>query len=313
MQIQNYGLTLAIAIVLSIALTATLYRKDWEKHLSFWALALPLGLFGSRLLYLVPNFKYYFEEVSYPLATLFFWDGGLSLFGAILGIICALYLFFKRNCMENKIAFQNVLFSSVWLFIAGLRLAEGFTNMGLGRPFPADTNSFFVLVNGSFGRLAVYRIEVVFALLLLVICIFFHKNLEKKVQSYPYIAWFSLLILAASQMVFVSLRNDEHMIMGFVYLQQVLFAFFAIYLLYYFRGKLPKEKRLSGWLFHSIVLILAAIAFAMEFVVDGRLHFPINLFGISPDWRNYLIISLVSLGFISLGGQMLKNLYNQEK
>lgn len=311
MQIQNYGFTLAVFILLSIALTYLLYRKEWNKQLSFWGMALPVSLLSARLFYLLPNLKYYFGEVSYPLATLFFWDGGLSLFGAMLGLLLSLRVFFKNNTLEDNSAFQNALLTSLWLFIAGLRFAEGFTNMGLGRPFPADSAGLFQILNGSFARLAVHQIECVFALLLLIFFVVLYKKNEGQKKSHPYIAWLSLLLLSASQLVFVSLRNDEHMIMGFVYIQQVLFALFTLFFLYFLRKKLQKEHRMPSYLFYGIVFVLVAIAFAMEFVVDGRLHFPFQIFSLPADWRNYLVISLVALGFVALGVQMIRSIDKQ--
>lgn len=311
MQIQTYGLLLALSLLCSIVITHFLSKEKMEAQRSFWAIALPLSFLGSRLLYILPNLRYYLEEISYPLAMLFFWDGGLSLFGALLGFLLAMSIAKKRGIFADFHRFANAAFTTLWLFVCGMRFAEGFAGMGLGKPFDAENGGLFIVNIYDYSHLAVYRLEAVFAAIMLVASLILFSKMYRKDDKVmdSYLGMLSLLMLSVSQVVFESMRNDGHLLIGFIHVQQVLFAVLIVSLLYYIRSRLPIQSRINSWLLLALVIVLVGIDFAMEFVVDGRLNLPLSLFGMSSFARNYLIISLVSACFAAIGIHFLCQLY----
>lgn len=306
---QTYGLIVAVSLLLCMVITHLLGKERFEKQVTFWGTALPLAFIFSRLFYVLPNLQYYFEEISYPLAIVYFWDGGASLFGALIGLLLALY--WSKDKVSKR--YVDALFVGLWVLVAGMRIAESFTGMGLGRPSADGVENFFVIVKNDYAHLAVYRLEAIFALLMFIVSLYLFLKLQQKGASlkHAYLSYFLLIMLSASQVVFESLRNDDHMLIGFVHVQQVMFAIFMIALMFVIRFKLNRDKRINIWLMIALILILFLIDFAMEFVVDGRLHFPIPFFGFSPFARNYIIISLVSICFMVLGAIQLIQLYKE--
>lgn len=94
-----YGLTIAIGILVSLFLTERLCRSRdmdtsvlWE--LSFWLIL--VGVIGARIYHVADFWEVYSTN---PIAALYVWNGGLSIFGAlIIGIpTAALYLRAKKQ------------------------------------------------------------------------------------------------------------------------------------------------------------------------------------------------------------------------
>ncbi len=93
--IHYYGLTMALAVFLAYFLAlkrAPKYgiEKKLAEDLIFWLCV--GGFLGARLYHILSSFFYY---QSHPLEMLQVWHGGLSIYGAVLGGVLALYLFIK--------------------------------------------------------------------------------------------------------------------------------------------------------------------------------------------------------------------------
>ena len=91
--ISMYALVLVVAVTVGLLLMHGLCRKKGLKGttaLNFALLALPLGLIGARLFYVVNRFSV-FQEAGLELITKL-WFGGYALWGGILGIVLAILL-----------------------------------------------------------------------------------------------------------------------------------------------------------------------------------------------------------------------------
>lgn len=81
------------------------------------------GLIGSRLLYVLENLQFYFYEINFYsfLRIFFIWeDKGLSLFGALLGIIGSL-IYFSYKEKEQTLKWLDILTISI---ISGLSIGH---------------------------------------------------------------------------------------------------------------------------------------------------------------------------------------------
>lgn len=97
-EIQYYGLMVALGMLFGLLITSKLAKKRGFKNDDIWLLALfvfPLAILGARIYYcLFYDHNYTFWEFWR------IWDGGIAVYGAIIGgaIAVALYcLIFKKN------------------------------------------------------------------------------------------------------------------------------------------------------------------------------------------------------------------------
>lgn len=123
-EVYSYGIILAIACFVGVYTAYLLFKKfcDVKNPDCIWDIApfvVISGIFGARLYYCLLNFSYYFSN---PLEVFYMRQGGLSIHGAILAGILALY-FGSRKC---KVSFLKLLDS----FAVGTILAQSFGRWG---------------------------------------------------------------------------------------------------------------------------------------------------------------------------------------
>ncbi|MBI2919435.1 MAG: prolipoprotein diacylglyceryl transferase [Chloroflexi bacterium] len=80
-----YGLAIFAAVVVAVALVVRWAKQrgipsDWIYNVAMWGIV--GGIIGARLFTLIDTFDYYVEN---PMAIFALWEGGLAIFGAILG------------------------------------------------------------------------------------------------------------------------------------------------------------------------------------------------------------------------------------
>jgi len=78
-----------------------------------------ISILGARVYFLIQNFQSYFYEISSQtlLNTLFIWDKGLSLTGAIISFTIAFYILCKKN-EQNFLKWLDVIIPSFILAMA---------------------------------------------------------------------------------------------------------------------------------------------------------------------------------------------------
>ncbi|NLP17997.1 MAG: prolipoprotein diacylglyceryl transferase [Firmicutes bacterium] len=90
--IRWYGLLIASAILIGIYLaTREVEREgiDLDQFFNVLLAAIPGGLIGSRLFYVIFRWDYY---SLHPLETVMIWEGGLAIHGAIIGGLLVGYI-----------------------------------------------------------------------------------------------------------------------------------------------------------------------------------------------------------------------------
>ncbi len=106
------------AIVLGIREEKRLgLKEDTVIDLAFWAI--PLGLIGARTYYAIFNWQVFADD---PLGVLRIWEGGIAIYGAIIGGIIGVLLFARRRRL-NPLVLTDML-------VPGLSLAQGIGRWG---------------------------------------------------------------------------------------------------------------------------------------------------------------------------------------
>lgn len=95
--IRWYGIIIAIGFLLAVAYcmkrakSFSILQDDFVDML-FWAM--PLGIVGARLFYVLFNLDYYKND---PLSIIKTWNGGLAIFGGILAASLTIWFFCRRR------------------------------------------------------------------------------------------------------------------------------------------------------------------------------------------------------------------------
>ena len=235
-----YGLALAASVLAYLCLAGVL---GYVKRLPagtvrvFALFALPMGLVLSRAAFCLANLDYFTETISQPLRMLAFWDGGYSLLGALCGLVVAAYVASRIQKVRFG-ALLDVATVPLGLLLAGFRLAEGLTGqLGVGRQLDvgalAEKMPWLFLTDHlgtlTLYRLAVYRYEAIAALLVLAFALwlFFNRSIRRKAKLGD-VAMIVFALFGASQVVLESLRDDGHMLLGFIRVQQLGYALMPI-------------------------------------------------------------------------------------
>ena len=221
--VTGYGLGCALAFLAGLVLMGICCkakRITYSVFIRTACLMIPLVLLMSRLIYVLANCTYYFTTLSKPALMLNFWDGGYSLMGAIFGACLACVLAGKG--LRGKLL--DAAAPGVMLACVIERIIEEGTGMGLGRIVESDfvySFPFCVAADASGADVhAVNRYEAVaaFILLAVVLILFIHmKNMQP-----GDLMLIALVLFGCTQVVLESLRDDGHMVVHFVRIQQVL-------------------------------------------------------------------------------------------
>ncbi|MDQ5951558.1 MAG: phosphatidylglycerol---prolipoprotein diacylglyceryl transferase, partial [Patescibacteria group bacterium] len=93
---HTYGVIIAVAIAATIKIAELHLGKNTKKNEAFWDASVWMlvgaGL-GSRLWHVITDWHLYSAS---PIQSIYIWRGGLSIIGALIGVILAAWLFTKK-------------------------------------------------------------------------------------------------------------------------------------------------------------------------------------------------------------------------
>jgi prolipoprotein diacylglyceryl transferase len=87
-RIHFYALCIIAGIIVAVLLTNhRLTRRGAEPWvvIDISLLAVPLAIVGARIYHVVTHWDFYFGEGKNPLSALFIWEGGIAIYGALIG------------------------------------------------------------------------------------------------------------------------------------------------------------------------------------------------------------------------------------
>jgi prolipoprotein diacylglyceryltransferase len=271
-----YGLALGLSVLLYLCTAGVLgyvRRLPAGTVRLFGLLGLPLGLVFGRLVFCAVNWAYFTETISQPALMFAFWDGGFSLLGALCGLIAAAFL--ASRLMRVRFGtLMDVTAAPLGLLLMGFRLAEGFTGqLGVGKQVEvgalADALPLLFLTDRmgtmTLYRLAVYRYEATAALLLLAfgLALFFARGPRRRARQGD-AAMMVFSLFGACQVLLESLRDDGHMLLGFIRVQQLGAALIPVLALCVFAARYAHIRQVRGtvvaaWLLLPVMAVVALL------------------------------------------------------
>lgn len=259
-----YGLWVmlgAMALLLVFAWNAKKRALPQGASALYGALALPLGLICSRLLFCLLDFR--FHDIFSLRAAAMFWGGGYSMIGALLGAALAGWLT-ARITKAQPLRVLDALTPALLAFILFARLGEGATEL-LGRSrtltWEALANSPLAYNDGYDGYLRTYLLEAATAAALF--CILQRALYREKKPGQ--VLFTGMLLLGCTQILWESLRFDSHMRYGFVSMQMILFACMFAAPLILFAARCGKKAMIAAI---ALVIFAAGGAVGLEFMID---------------------------------------------
>jgi len=256
-----FGLTLAIGAVAAICLLLYLnWRQPDQRRASMYtaALAVPMGLIGARLVYCLVNIGYYLNAISAPEAMLKMWEGGLSLSGALAFAVLAGVI----GARLGKASIGRVLDAiamPLLLLAIYADMAAGSINMVFGPEVSGIGSLLSIDINGA-ERLDT---SVVILSALLVVLITVYMSLRGKITPSGFRFALTAFLYGSVMILMESLREDGHMVWGFVHAEMAFDLCFALPALLYLA---KTKKRILLALLATAVLAGAVVA--LEFALD---------------------------------------------
>lgn len=163
-----YGFTIGLAAVLAVWL--------WEKHaaklkIKFihpnlnWLIVLLLMTIGARVWHVLTDWSLYINDWWQALAI---WQGGLSILGALVGLVLALIVVAKKEGLKLLVLLDLAALSLPWAQAIGR-----FGNYFNGELYGWPTNLPWAIVVGGQNVHPLFLYE---SLLLLILAVFFELN-----------------------------------------------------------------------------------------------------------------------------------------
>ena len=117
-----YGVLITLGVILALALCTHEEKRlklpqDTVIDLAFWAI--PMGIIGARLYYVIFNWQV-FADV--PIRALYIWEGGIAIYGAVIGGLWGVLIFARRQKLNPFILTDMI--------VPGLSLAQGIGRWG---------------------------------------------------------------------------------------------------------------------------------------------------------------------------------------
>lgn len=271
--LTGFGCMMSLAllvVLLCAAPVARLRRMHYGAFIRLVVVCIPMGWLVSRLVYVLANCTYYLTTLSNPVLALRFWDGGYSVSGAMLGLWLGAVVAAKWAHTDTADMLDAISYGMP-LGLVIERLSESGTGMGMGRAISYDWLTFLGIDDGM-GDLVhpVYRYEAVAAAVLFaVLTVMLLRRRDRLPKGDLTLVFMSLY--GATQALLESLRNDGHMVVHFVRIQQCLFLIFALvaFGIYLHRcvgkGCMKKSQQLLCWL---MAIVCVGVCAVMEFRVD---------------------------------------------
>lgn len=302
--VYSYGLVVALAVALGLAVAAVLFRKAKIKEgaLSWFALlAIPMGLMGARLGYYVSCLEFTFE------GFFAFTEGGFMLYGAMGGAVLAAMLT-ARITGENTGRLLDNLAAPAALVIGFSRLAEGLVGQGYGWYVadwfdPEMGMSLFHFEHFDFVQRFPFAVMdmyeewswAIFVWEALVAFAIFFVMLKTPVRRAGWRAMLFTVCYASLQALNEGLRQDAVLRWGFVRINQVASAIIIAVLLGVCCVKMAKPRDVKAIILSWVGVVAGmGVVMAMEFALEKKI--------MALEWMPmdmcYVIMFLACIGMI---------------
>lgn len=261
-----WSLILALSAAAAVILTAVLGRERAGVNTTLSAcIAAILGaVIGGRAVYCLTMLEFILYDLGGAGFIPQIWQGGFTLWGAVIGGACGVWVYAKA-ARRDACSLLNLMAPGAALVISAARFAEYFTGQGLGdyivdealMRFPFAVESFY----GDW-QMPVFLYEGVAAAVILIVALVMLLKGGRSAEVFA-------VLLALSQIILESWREDEFIRFGFVRFNQlgaalVLGAVLAL--------RMVREVKAHGWQkWQTVRIILFALGIGVIITIEFAL------------------------------------------
>ena len=289
-----WSLILALAAACAVALTAVLGHKriGIDTALSACIAAILGAVIGGRAVYCLTMLEFILYDLGGAGFIPQIYQGGFTLWGAVLGGACGVWIYAKA-AKRDLCALLNLMSPGAALVISAARFAEFFTSQGLGDYISNEALMRFPFAVESFygdWQMPVFLYEGLAAAVILIVVLVILLKGGRSAEVFA-------VLLALSQIILESWREDEFIRVGFVRFNQlgsavVLGAVLAL--------RMVREVKARGWQkWQTVRIVLFALGIgviiAIEFALDKSTIDNGLLYGV-------MAATLTMMGFALLRG-----------
>lgn len=272
--VTAYAVFIAVGAALGIAFTAVfshLRGRCWAEGIALALVSGACALVCSHLLFCAVRWSYVINDLGRTAAFLVeFWQGGYTMYGAILGGLLGAFLFAKARRLP-VVETLDILMPGMLVLIAAGRFGEQFTMQGVASYRAAEGLSVLPFTPvGEWGdpELLVYAYECIFALIALaavIAVLAFRMPTGRAAET-------GLAIVSIAQIMMESWRGDELIKFGFVCLNMVCAAVVMAVIFVLRIVRIVRREGWKPWTIARIPLLLLAVGAVVivEFGFDGK-------------------------------------------
>ena len=272
----RFGLLCAAGMLVTLLVTGLWYRRrgiGYGVWVRLCALGIPMAWFCARLAYCLTNIPYYVDNVENPMLMLRFWDGGFSLFGALIGLMLAAVLTARWQRIKAAMLLDGVSLGALPGIVI-VRLAQTGTGIGIGRDIRSEWLQPIGVTENLWHPVYLYQ-AVVTAVILLILLVWL-----RAVKGTPLIGDVTLVfatLYGCAEVVLESLCKDGHMTVhdNLVHIHQILAIVLPVAALVVWSIRLAKKDAKKSqhntvWLIVAWIIVVACIGLGInqEFAVD---------------------------------------------
>ena len=226
--IYKYAILIALGIIIGVVLAKFSkynFGIDFETVLEVLIFGMIFGIIGARVYYILFKFNYYLKN---PLQILNIRDGGLAIYGGIIGII----LFLVIYCKIKKINFLNLTDYLIPYLSLGQSIGRwgNFFNV---EAYGSATKSILRMgIESSAGYIEVHPVflyESIFTFIIFLILLILRRN--RKFEGQVFYMYF--ILYGFVRMILEGIRADSLKLGNIRISQGLSFVLFLVFLIVY--------------------------------------------------------------------------------
>ncbi len=232
--IKWYGVLVALAIALCYVLILREIRQgkvDENKFDTFFLITILSGLIGARIGFVIQNISYYSQDI---LGIFKFWDGGLSIHGAIILGVLGLYIS-TRVLKLNFVKISSII--APYLFLGGAigRWGNYFNEEIIGKPATGLLKMSVSLANRplEFENIQYFHPVFLYESILFILAFALYFIFRNSLKNHA--IYYTLIVYSLIRVIIEFWRIDYRPIfIGFDLAQLVSLAIIFISIIFYF-------------------------------------------------------------------------------
>lgn len=272
----RFGALCAAGMLVTLLVAGLWYRRrgiGYGVWIRLCVLSIPMAWLCARLAYCLTNLSYYVDTVENPLIMLRFWDGGFSLFGALIGLMLAALLIGRWQRINPAMLLDGVALGALPGIVI-VRLAQTGTGIGIGRYIQSEWLQPIGVTENLWHPVYLYQ-AVTTAVILVIILVWL-----RSCKGAPIIGDLTLVfatLYGCAEVVLESLCKDGHMTVhdNLVHVHQIMAILLPVAALLVWTIRLArkgdkKSQHNTVWLIIAWVIVVACIGLGInqEFAVD---------------------------------------------